>query len=42
MTDYKTEMGKLHPGQDVLFKVARRGDADRVLTLFLAGAVPAQ
>jgi serine protease Do len=42
MTDYKIEMAKLHPGQDVLFKVARRGDADRVLTLFLAGAVPAQ
>ncbi|MFZ0232000.1 MAG: Do family serine endopeptidase [Candidatus Acidiferrales bacterium] len=41
MADYKTEMAKLHPGQDVLFKVARRGDADRVLTLFLAGAVPA-
>jgi len=24
----------------VLFKVARRSDSDRVLTLFLAGAVP--
>jgi serine protease Do len=42
MAEYKAEMAKLHPGQDVLFKVARRGDADRVLTLFLAGAVPAQ
>lgn len=41
MTDYKAQMAKLHPGEDVLFKVARRGDADRVLTLFLAGAVPA-
>ncbi|MGA7856137.1 MAG: Do family serine endopeptidase [Candidatus Acidiferrales bacterium] len=41
MTDYKAQMAKLHPGDDVLFKVARRGDADRVLTLFLAGAVPA-
>src|SRR6202522_2668438 len=39
--DYKTEMAKLKPGQDVLFKVARHGDSDRVLTLFLAGAVPA-
>ena len=39
--DYKTEMAKLKPGQDVLFKVARHGDNDRVLTLFLAGAVPA-
>jgi serine protease Do len=41
LTDYKNEMAKLKPGQDVLFKVARRGDNDRVLTLFLAGAVPA-
>jgi len=41
IADYKNEMAKLKPGQDVLFKVARRGDNDRVLTLFLAGAVPA-
>jgi serine protease Do len=41
LADYKTEMAKLKPGQDVLFKVARHGDNDRVLTLFLAGAVPA-
>ncbi len=41
MADYKAEMAKLHPGEPVLFRVARRGDADKVLTLFLAGAVPA-
>ncbi len=41
LSQYKAEMGKLHPGQDVLFKVARHSDNDRVLTLFLAGAVPA-
>jgi len=41
LADYKVEMGKLTPGEDVLFRVARRGDGDRVLTLFLAGAVPA-
>ena len=40
ISDYRIEMAKLKPGQDVLFKVARRGDGDRVLTLFLAGAVP--
>src|SRR5271155_2919766 len=40
LADYKAEMAKLHPGQDVLFKVARHSDSDRVLTLFLAGAVP--
>jgi len=35
-------VAKLKPGQDVLYRVARRTDNDRVLTLFLAGAVPAQ
>ena len=40
LADYRREMGQLKPGQDVLFKVARRGANDRVLTLFLAGAVP--
>jgi serine protease Do len=41
LSDYRREMGQLKTGQDVLYKVARRGDNDRVLTLFLAGAVPA-
>jgi len=40
MGDYRREVAKLHPGQDVLFKVARRSDSDRILTTFLAGAVP--
>jgi hypothetical protein len=35
-------MAQLKPGQDVLFKVARHADNDRVLTLFLAGAIPSQ
>jgi serine protease Do len=39
-SDYRREIGKLKAGQDVLFKVMRRGDTDRMLTLFLAGAVP--
>jgi serine protease Do len=42
LADYRTEMAKLKPGDDVLFKVARRSDSDRVLTLFLAGAVPSE
>jgi len=41
MSDYRREMGTLKTGQDVLFRVARRADNERVLTLFLAGAVPA-
>ena len=43
MALYHTQMSKLQPGQDVLFKVARRGaDGERVLTLFLAGTLPQQ
>ncbi|HXU22273.1 MAG TPA: trypsin-like peptidase domain-containing protein [Verrucomicrobiae bacterium] len=38
--DYRAQMSKLKPGQDVLFKIARH-QGDRVLTLFLAGMVPA-
>jgi serine protease Do len=40
LTDYRAQMSKLKAGQDVLFKIARR-QSDRVLTLFLAGTVPA-
>lgn len=39
MADYRREVAKLKPGQDVLFKVARHPD-DRTLTIFLAGTVP--
>jgi serine protease Do len=43
MADYRAGMAKLKPGDDVLFKIARRPpDGDRVLTLFLAGAVPSE
>jgi len=42
ISDYRTQMSKLKPGDDVLFRIARRSDADRVLTLFLAGTVPAK
>jgi serine protease Do len=44
IADYRREMAKLQPRQDVMFKVARRGggDTDRTLTVLLAGAVPAQ
>jgi hypothetical protein len=42
LADYRREIAQLKAGQDVLFKVARHADNDRVLTLFLAGAVPSQ
>jgi S1-C subfamily serine protease len=41
LADYRAQMAKLQPGADVLFRIARRSDADRVLTLFLAGSIPA-
>ena len=42
ISDYRAQMAKLKPGYDVLFRIARHSDADRVLTLFLAGTVPAK
>ena len=40
MADYRAQVAKLKPGDDVLFRVARHGDGDRVLKLYLAGLVP--
>src|SRR5216683_901806 len=39
--DYRRATGKLKPGANVVFKVLRRGDADRTFTLYLSGVVPA-
>jgi serine protease Do len=41
VADYKAALGKLKPGQNVVFKVLRRQDNDRVLTVFLPGVIPA-
>jgi S1-C subfamily serine protease len=40
LADYRAQVAKLKPGDDVLFRVARHGENDRVLMLFLAGSVP--
>jgi S1-C subfamily serine protease len=40
VADYKAAVGKLKPGVNVVFKVLRRQDNDRVLTVFLPGVVP--
>src|ERR1700690_4128267 len=40
LADYRAQVAKLKTGDDVLFKVARHGENDRVLMLFLAGSVP--
>jgi serine protease Do len=41
--DYRKIIAKLKPGNDVVFKVLRRGgDGDRIFTVFLPGVVPAE
>jgi serine protease Do len=42
LADYHTQMSRLKPGQDVLFRVGRHAEGQNVLMLFLAGTVPAQ
>src|SRR6266478_5635011 len=41
VADYRKAVSKLKHGEDVVFKVLRRQDSDRVLTLYLSGKVPA-
>jgi serine protease Do len=41
MEDYKAAVGKLKPGENVVFKILRRADNDHTLTVFLPGVVPA-
>jgi serine protease Do len=38
--DYRAQMAKLKPGQDVLFKIEHRADSGSTLTIFLAGQIP--
>ncbi len=40
MADYRKAISKVKSGQNLVFKVLRRADTDRVLTVFLAGVVP--
>ncbi|HSC45487.1 MAG TPA: Do family serine endopeptidase [Candidatus Acidoferrum sp.] len=42
VADYKAVVSKLKPGDNVVFKVLRRQDNDRMLTVFLPGVVPAE
>jgi serine protease Do len=42
LNEYKREISKLKAGDDVLFKVARHAESGRLLTVFLAGSVPAE
>ncbi|MFY9584204.1 MAG: Do family serine endopeptidase [Candidatus Acidiferrales bacterium] len=40
--DYRRVLAKLKAGENVVFKVMRRADTDRMLTVFLAGVVPGE
>jgi serine protease Do len=41
VAEYRKAVSKLKHGEDVVFKVLRRQDSDRIYTLFLSGKVPA-
>ncbi len=40
VADYRAAVSKLKPGDDVVFKVLRRQDGDRMLTVYLSGKIP--
>jgi serine protease Do len=40
VADYRRAVSKLKPGDDVVFKVLRRQDSDKLLTVYLSGKVP--
>ena len=42
LEDYRAAVKKLKAGDNVVFKVLRRQDSDRILTVFLSGVVPAE
>jgi len=42
LDEYRAAVKKLKPGDNVVFKVLRRQDSDRILTVFLSGVVPAE
>ena len=41
VAEYRKAIAKLKHGEDVVFKILRRQDSDRVRTLYLSGKVPA-
>jgi serine protease Do len=40
VSDYRKAVSKLKAGDEVVFKVLRRQDSDRILTLYLSGKIP--
>ena len=40
VADYRKAVSTVKPGDDITFKVLRRQDGDRMLTLYLSGRVP--
>ena len=41
VSDYRKAVSKLKASDEVVFKIFRRQDSDRILTLYLSGRVPA-
>jgi serine protease Do len=41
VSEYRSAVAKLKAGDQVVFKVLRRQDSDKVLTMFMSGVVPA-
>jgi serine protease Do len=42
IAEYREAISKLKAGDNVVFKILRHQDADRVLTVFLPGVIPAE
>ena len=42
VADYRKAVSKLKPGSEVVFKVLRRQDSDRIATVYLSGKVPVE
>ena len=42
VADYRKAVSGLKPGDDITFKVLRRQDGDRMLTLYLSGKIPSE
>ncbi len=42
VSEYRRALSKLKAGQNVVFRVLRRADTDRLLTVYLAGVVPGE
>ena len=42
VADYRKAVSNLKAGDDIVFKILRRQDSDRIATVYLSGKVPAE